>query len=309
MGVKNYVGMKINDLVIITQPTIIYKISEIGKKSQVPKVFVLCLCGSIKIHNLYAFLLRKPKNCRQCHQRKYPVGSKINSWSILEYVNKEGQVHCQCECGIKKIVRFSSLISNQTTKCQACYAKKSRKNFIGQKFGRWKVLDLHSMTEHEQSEWVCRCECGTIKIRTTALLLHSNSISCGCFQKELMEKKIGALNTHYNHSLTESDRDRKRGSRHVWWSNKVKRRDSFTCQKCQVTGVNLAAHHIRSYYKDKEYRYDIENGITFCEDCHIKFHKKYGFTNFKPEDTNEFLNENDQREHSECTIRYTCSRV
>jgi hypothetical protein len=60
------------------------------------------------------------------------------------------------------------------------------------------------------------------------------------------------------------------------WSFKVKRRDGFTCQKCGKRGGVLHSHHIESWDQNPELRFNIENGITLCEDCHFEFHKKYG---------------------------------
>jgi 5-methylcytosine-specific restriction endonuclease McrA len=53
------------------------------------------------------------------------------------------------------------------------------------------------------------------------------------------------------------------------WKNKVKERDSWTCQVCKnkVIGHNCQAHHIipKGY---KLTRWDINNGITLCYRCH-----------------------------------------
>ena len=56
---------------------------------------------------------------------------------------------------------------------------------------------------------------------------------------------------------------------------KVFERDDFTCQMCgDNRGHNLNAHHIKSWAKYPELRFDINNGITLCRECHIKIHKK-----------------------------------
>jgi hypothetical protein len=74
----------------------------------------------------------------------------------------------------------------------------------------------------------------------------------------------------------------------IEWRNEVYKRDGYTCQKCgDNTGGNLEAHHkkhlsdlirelnlvdITDAIESKEL-WDIDNGITLCDDCHIETHK------------------------------------
>lgn len=59
------------------------------------------------------------------------------------------------------------------------------------------------------------------------------------------------------------------------WRNQVLLRDDFECKKCK-TSWSLEAHHIYSYKHEPDLRYDINNGITLCFDCHKQFHKLFG---------------------------------
>ena len=58
------------------------------------------------------------------------------------------------------------------------------------------------------------------------------------------------------------------------WRKDVFARDCYTCQDCGVKGVYIHAHHIKEWAKFPELRYDLNNGVTLCETCHKKRHKK-----------------------------------
>ena len=62
------------------------------------------------------------------------------------------------------------------------------------------------------------------------------------------------------------------------WRKKVFRRDRYTCQIClDDRGGNLEAHHLNGFDTFIDQRFDIDNGITLCENCHHVFHSCYGF--------------------------------
>jgi 5-methylcytosine-specific restriction endonuclease McrA len=53
------------------------------------------------------------------------------------------------------------------------------------------------------------------------------------------------------------------------WRKKVYQRDGFKCQmpKCS-SKYRLQAHHIKKWSTAATLRYDIDNGITLCRECH-----------------------------------------
>jgi predicted restriction endonuclease len=57
------------------------------------------------------------------------------------------------------------------------------------------------------------------------------------------------------------------------WREFILRRDNYTCQICHQKSGNLEAHHIKAFSRDFEARFDVDNGLTLCEDCHKLVHK------------------------------------
>lgn len=83
---------------------------------------------------------------------------------------------------------------------------------------------------------------------------------------------------------------------YIVWRKNVFDRDLYTCQCCKRKNhkgnndtVYLNAHHIFNWKDNPNLRFNIDNGITLCTDCHNKFHSKYGKTNTTDIQLNEFL--------------------
>jgi len=56
------------------------------------------------------------------------------------------------------------------------------------------------------------------------------------------------------------------------WAKQVKKRDNWCCQSCGKKGGRLEAHHIDEFSKVVALRWEIENGVTLCLDCHRDVH-------------------------------------
>lgn len=69
---------------------------------------------------------------------------------------------------------------------------------------------------------------------------------------------------------------------YITWRNNVFVRDHYTCQCCGAKSkrgsgsVTINAHHIFNWKDNEDKRYDVQNGITLCQQCHILFHRLYG---------------------------------
>ena len=85
-----------------------------------------------------------------------------------------------------------------------------------------------------------------------------------------------------NYYITKNENAKKRtNTRLNNWAKNVKKRDGYRCFICGAT-ENLHAHHLISVARDESLKYEISNGLTVCESCHLKIHgfdvgNDYGF--------------------------------
>lgn len=114
-------------------------------------------------------------------------GMKFGHWEVLKFdhVNKHRILYflCKCDvCGTIRAVRGTSLISGYSTAC----SKKCSHNLLGQTFGRWKVLKFDKSNPRN---YICQCECGTIRSVFGASLKYGGTLSCGCASRENSKNK------------------------------------------------------------------------------------------------------------------------
>lgn len=101
----------------------------------------------------------------------------------------------------------------------------------------------------------------------------------------------GALNPNWRPELSDEERSARRDTfRQAEWREAVYQRDAFTCRRCgDGNGGNLNAHHIVAHCEDEALRWDVDNGITLCGECHRGFHRRYGLKGFGRAHLDEWL--------------------
>ena len=67
-------------------------------------------------------------------------------------------------------------------------------NSIGQRFGRLTVIkqseNIQLKNGRVYTAWLCKCDCGNLKVVRTAHLRSGNTLSCGCYGREIHKQSI-----------------------------------------------------------------------------------------------------------------------
>jgi hypothetical protein len=208
--------------------------------------------------------------------------------------------NCLCECGNYTVVQTGRLISGATKSCGCLIG--NRKNIIGQKFNRLKVISYHH-TKNFVAQYTCLCDCGKEIIVSSQHLKSSNTKSCGCLKIERDNNQKKENHPNWRKDISEEERARlaNYGKRnylpeYMEWKIQVFKRDNRTCQLTGIKGQKICAHHLEGYNWCKEKRYELDNGITLSIEVHDLFHHLYGNRNNTREQFNAFKSRYDSGE-------------
>lgn len=114
-----------------------------------------------------------------------------------------------------------------------------------------------------------------------------NRILASCRQQGISREEFNGFLT------TENSRIRGRVE-YFDWRKSVFERDNYTCQCCGQHGGKLNAHHIMNFSDNEDLRFNVDNGITLCFNCHSLesehgFHRLYGNKNNTKEQLDEYI--------------------
>lgn len=227
--------------------------------------------------------------CNHCGEklRRYPsqVLDKVycNKVCFNEYIEKKHRVKVRCHmCGksfTKGKYHFDA--SDRDYCSYECSYKGFSKYLVGE--DNPSFLNTYTHCDY----------CNKKIYRKRAVLANHERSFCTrkCQGKWLSENNCGVNNPRYNPNITESERIAERSiAGYTQWRTLVYERDNYTCQICgDNKGGNLNAHHLNSYKWDKKNRTNIDNGITLCEECHIRYHSLYGRGNNTKEEFNNYI--------------------
>jgi hypothetical protein len=86
--------------------------------------------------------------------------------------------------------------------------------------------------------------------------------------KRLMSlHRSGENNGRWKGGITIINRGIRWSAEYVRWKKEVLKRDNYTCRDCGST-KSIDVHHTIPFSQNKELIFDINNGLSLCENCH-----------------------------------------
>jgi hypothetical protein len=278
-----FIGKKFGRLKVLHE---VPKPAHLKKKQRYWKCS--CSCGNIVIVPSTNLKNGNSKSCG-CLRKKSPpnkmslAGNFFGRLFVICEAGRDKQQRtrwkCRCECGNICIVNGYNLKNKDTQSCGCIQKEKNQKrkeDMIGKKFGRITVLEFAGK-KNRCYRYFCRCDCGNEFVIFGYSLRRSTrpTRSCGCLQKEYAKNNKGKNNPSWKGGKNKHERQKDKGMyEYKKFRKSVLQRDK-RCVLCKKSN-ELIVHHLNGYHWFEEGRYDVENGITLCQECHIKFHRKFG---------------------------------
>jgi len=262
-----------------------------------------CYCGRESVIAFRDF--RLVKRCQMCgediraikrkHDFQY-IKEKFEEFNCklleFEYLGCYQSLHFKCHCGNIEIMTYINFLeSKQCHQCNKQHVKDLKKlsiEFVKKQFllNGCKLLENVYINNHTLIKY--RCECGNVDFITYNAFQYGercNKCKPERISKSLKENgnlkpKYGSDHPNWNSNLTDEERQKNRDIlENEIWRKEVFERDNYTCQICEQHGKKLCAHHLDGYHWAIDKRFDVNNGITLCKDCHKEFHHIFGYKN------------------------------
>lgn len=133
-------------------------------------------------------------------------------------------------------------------------------DLTGQRFGRLLVLERSVRQSGGNSAWVCRCDCGAVKVIRGAHMRSGRSASCGCLMRDLKIKPDDQIT--YNSAHYRIKRARGYPSAHACGCGRTAE-DWALRHDAPVTHVGDDGHGNRVLFSGDPYDY-----VPLCKVCH-----------------------------------------
>lgn len=226
------------------------EVKDVFRKNGLTYCHCLCDCGNEKDVIYSNIVDGKTKSCgcleyENRHKHKDLVGQSFGDFTVRRKTEnrKAGMIlwECSCKkCGEIRLRTIKDLRSGWKILCSKTVQKRegrNRSNLEGKRFDRLQVIKETQKRDYKGSVvWKCLCDCGTKKEYSADMLVHGNTVSCGCKKKEIVSNIRQTL-TFVDHTCVEwlkfrkSRKDNTSGFRGVYKKNNGKYQVMIGLQK------------------------------------------------------------------------------
>lgn len=180
--------------------------------------------------------------------------------SYSEYKRGDGK-YCSTKCYRKKF-KVNCLVCGKEMYIPLNYVKTGRGKYCSQEC-------YHTDRGQKKSKEI-KCDyCGKIFRRNAARisLVEKHFCSPSCQRKWF----VGEKNPMWNGGIENESIDRRILMEYKKWRLRVYKKYQYKCYICG-SEKNIAAHHLYGFKDYPEFRYDVDNGVVLCGECHVGYH-------------------------------------
>lgn len=138
------------------------------------------------------------------------IGNEFGWLTVIELADSKygrKRYRCKCRCG-KEVIKIGTYLrKGNTTSCGCARSKnflgvnsRRYKDLTGMSFGKLTVIRVVNF-EGGHARFLCKCECGNMKVISSPSLQSGQTKSCGCLQFSL-DGSVGPLLEHLEKSLS-----------------------------------------------------------------------------------------------------------
>lgn len=293
---------------------------EVGYTSNI-KHWFKCSNNKHKSHQKVLYTLtynRSPLSCPACNsigqfiidnygenylQQLWSDKNIISPFEIYAGSNKKVWIRCLTDNTHPEYEQYVSCIKKGIG-CPYCAGRKTcLTNSLGYNFPQ--VLDLWSdknnkssydYTPHSEQKvwWKCENHKHEDYLRKIS---NSNTYNFECpkCESENHTYPTGENAPGWRGGVCKESMKIRRSKKYKDWRTSVFEKDEYTCQCCGKYSGRLQAHHINSFSQYEDKRFDLDNGLTMCFNCHDStsvgsLHNVYGVHDLSPEQLEEYIN-------------------
>ena len=233
-----------------------------------PMLYV-CSCGSQ--HRMSLQHIRRGKKCPACQPRRRLTIKEVKQifsvagCELLDtvYHNALTPLKYKCSCGNESSIRLSKFKAGQ--RCSKCGVDKYKENL--RSISTKEIKEILEQQGHRLIKWngtnqqsIYQCKCGEIETVQINIYQYKNQRHCKRCQELLMQETITSA----------------RGcGKYSFWKKACLKEANYACVICGSSS-RLEAHHLESFKREPETRYDVTYGVILCNICHKSYHSAFG---------------------------------